>query len=94
MRNSAGEDLREGVYVTSTNEEELTGSKGTCHFQVKWARDAKSSAYLNVQETVKGVTQRAITGVHHSCNSFALNASACERHPQEALSAAICVLAL
>ena len=62
VRNSAGEDSREGVYVTSTNEEALTGSKGTCNFQVKWVRDARSSAYLNVQDTVKGVTQRAITG--------------------------------
>jgi hypothetical protein len=50
------------VYVTATNEEDLSGSKGTCNFQVKWERSAKSSAHLNVQETVKGVKPRVITG--------------------------------
>lgn len=32
--------------------------------QVKWVKDAKSSAYAIVQETVKGVTKRQITGMN------------------------------
>lgn len=44
----------------------------TCHWikgllshdvQVKWVKDAKSSAYAIVQETVKGVTKGQITGM-------------------------------
>lgn len=62
VQNSAGEDAREGVYVTSASEEELTGSKGTCNFQVKWVRDARSSAHLTVHESVKDITRRRITG--------------------------------
>lgn len=30
--------------------------------QVKWVKDAKSSSYINVQESVKGITRRQITG--------------------------------
>lgn len=30
--------------------------------QVKWVKDARSSAYVIVQESVKGVTKRQITG--------------------------------
>jgi hypothetical protein len=63
VKNSAGEGAREGVYVSSANEEDLSGSKGKCHFQVKWVRDSKASAYMTVQETVKGeASQQAITG--------------------------------
>ena len=68
IKNSAGEDSREGVYVTSGNEEDLAGSKGTCNFQVKWVRDAKSSAHINVQEDVKGLALRCIAGVP-PCNT-------------------------
>jgi hypothetical protein len=62
IKNGAGEDTREGVYVTSSNEEELASGRGTCNFQVRWERGAKASAYCNVQEKVKGATQRIITG--------------------------------
>lgn len=30
---------------------------------MKWVKDAKSSAFVNVQEVVKGVTKRQITGM-------------------------------
>jgi hypothetical protein len=63
VKNSVGEDRREGVYVTSTNEEDIANSKGTCNFQIKWDRDAKTTAYLTVKESVKGVTSRHIPGV-------------------------------
>lgn len=61
VKNSVGDDSREGVYVTSQEEEDLVGSKGMCNFQIKWSRDARSSAYVLVQESVKKVT-RAGTG--------------------------------
>jgi hypothetical protein len=62
VKNSTGEDRREGVYVTSAEEEELHGSRGSCNFQVKWVRDARSSAYINVREEVKAVTRQQLTG--------------------------------
>lgn len=34
VKNSAGEDKRDGVYITSANLEDLVGSRGTCNFQV------------------------------------------------------------
>eukprot|EP00892_Ulva_mutabilis_P007511 jgi/Ulvmu1/5131/UM021_0148.1 len=61
VKNSTGEDQRDGVYVTSTNEEDLHGSRGTCNFQVKWVKGTRSSAYVIVHESVKGVTRRQIT---------------------------------
>jgi hypothetical protein len=45
------------VYVSSSNVEEVAGSKGMCNFQIKWVRDAKSTAYLTVQENGKGNTR-------------------------------------
>lgn len=49
--------MRDGVYVSSSNVEEVAGSKGMCNFQIKWVRDAKSTAYLTVQENGKGNTR-------------------------------------
>eukprot|EP01026_Neomeris_dumetosa_P031729 TRINITY_DN2515_c0_g1_i10.p3 TRINITY_DN2515_c0_g1~~TRINITY_DN2515_c0_g1_i10.p3 ORF type:complete len:163 (-),score=24.27 TRINITY_DN2515_c0_g1_i10:469-957(-) len=60
VKNSAGEDVREGVYVSATEEHEMAGSRGTANFVLKWARDAKTNASLNVTD-VKKVT-REYTG--------------------------------
>ena len=46
VKNSSGEDTREGVYVTSAEEHELAGSKGTANFVIKWVRDARTQANL------------------------------------------------
>ena len=59
MKNSSGEDVREHVYVSPGEVHELSGSRGTANFRLKWVRDSKHEAYLNVQQ-VKGVT-RALT---------------------------------
>lgn len=59
MKNSQGEDIREGVHISPTEEHDLSGSRGTANFIMKWARDSKHECYANVQH-VKGVT-RALT---------------------------------
>mmetsp|Transcript_5211 Transcript_5211/g.14939 ORF Transcript_5211/g.14939 Transcript_5211/m.14939 type:complete len:162 (+) Transcript_5211:306-791(+) len=56
VKNPAGEDTREGVTVSSREEVELSGSRGTAHFALKWARDARQQANLQVVEDIKGVT--------------------------------------
>ena len=56
VKNSAGEDMREGVWVSPTEVHELSGSRGTANFLLKWVRDAKHEASLNVQQ-IKGVTR-------------------------------------
>lgn len=55
VKNSSGEDTREGVEVSSADEVELAGSRGTAHFALKWARDARQQANLNVVEDIKGL---------------------------------------
>lgn len=60
MKDSTGEDIREGVRVTSQNVEDLKDSKGQCNFQLKFVKDARRSAYLTVIP-VKGLT-RDMTG--------------------------------
>ena len=60
MKDSTGEDIREGVRVTSQNVEDLKDSKGQCNFQLKFVKDARRSAYLTVIP-VKGLT-RGMTG--------------------------------
>ena len=49
MKNSAGEDVRENVTVSSREEVELSGSRGTAHFAMKWARDARQQANLQAR---------------------------------------------
>lgn len=53
VKDSTGEDTRQGVTVTSSHEEELPGSKGTANFALKWARDSKHVASLNIKEIEK-----------------------------------------
>jgi hypothetical protein len=63
VKHSSAEDTREGVYVSSTETHELTGSRGTANFTLKWTKDSKHESYLNVQE-VKNVT-RPFTSEDH-----------------------------
>ena len=60
VKDSTGEDIREGVRVTSRNVEDLKDSKGQCNFQLKFVKDARRSAYLSVIP-VKNFT-RCMTG--------------------------------
>ena len=56
VKDSTGDDIREGVRVTSQNVEDLKDSKGQCNFQLKFVKDARRSAYLSVIP-VKGLTR-------------------------------------
>lgn len=49
VKNPAGEDVREGVTVSSCEDVELSGSRGTAHFAMKWARDARQQANLQAR---------------------------------------------
>ena len=60
MKDSTGDDVREGVRVSAADEVDLPGSRGSAHFALKWARDARHAAHLTLAP-VKGVT-RAYTG--------------------------------
>lgn len=60
VKDSAGDDTREGVYVSASEVHDLSGSRGVANFVLKWAKDSKREAYLNVEE-VKNVT-RPLTG--------------------------------
>lgn len=59
MKNSTGDDVRTGVTVTSLHEEELPGSKGTANFALKWVKDSKHVAYLNVVEIEKQLKSKS-----------------------------------
>lgn len=60
MKDSTGEDVREGVRVSSADTAELASSRGTANFALKWVRDARHSSHLTLTP-VKGVT-RPYTG--------------------------------
>ena len=59
MKDSTGDDERKGVEVTSTHEEELPGSRGSANFALRWHRDSKMPAHLNVHEIEKEVKTKA-----------------------------------
>ena len=61
VQESAGAETRKGVYVTAAEQYDLSGSKGTANFVMKWAKDSRHESYINVME-LKGVT-RSVTGV-------------------------------
>ena len=44
--------------VSSADEVELAGSRGTANFALKWARDARQQANLQVVEDIKGLPLR------------------------------------
>ncbi|KAG2483004.1 hypothetical protein HYH03_018085 [Edaphochlamys debaryana] len=56
VKEGAGSEEKKGVYVTSLEEHELTGSKGTANLVMKFAKGSKKEASVNVME-VKGVTR-------------------------------------
>lgn len=60
VKDSTGDDVREGVRVSSSNIEDLKDSRGQCNFQIKFVKDARKSAYLTVVP-LKNVT-RSMTG--------------------------------
>jgi hypothetical protein len=59
VKDSTGEDERKGVEVTSTHEEELPGSRGSANFALRWHKDSKMPAHLNVREIQKEAKTKA-----------------------------------
>jgi hypothetical protein len=56
VKESAGSEERDGVFVTASETHELSGSKGTANLVMKFAKGAKHESYVNVLE-IKGVTR-------------------------------------
>ena len=48
VKNSTGDDVREGVRVTSLHVEDLKDSRGEANFALKWVKDARKAAFLTV----------------------------------------------
>jgi len=61
LRESGGAETREKVYVDGSEEHELPGSRGTAHFAMKWSKDSKHMASVNVEKELKGVIQQGVT---------------------------------
>ena len=59
VKDSTGDDERKGVEVTSTHEEELPGSRGSANFALRWHKDSKMPAHLNVHEIEKEAKTKA-----------------------------------
>lgn len=58
VKESAGAETRERVYVSATDEHELSGSRGSANFVMKFAKDARHECSINVM-ALKGVTRPA-----------------------------------
>lgn len=56
VKNSVGDDVREGVVIDPGEQHDLDNSRGTANFALKWDRGNRHQAYINV-EAVKGVTR-------------------------------------
>mmetsp|Transcript_1350 Transcript_1350/g.2144 ORF Transcript_1350/g.2144 Transcript_1350/m.2144 type:complete len:157 (+) Transcript_1350:67-537(+) len=56
-----GSNERREVIVDPSNEEEISGSRGTCNFKVKFP-GAKKESYMNVQEPPKKGGQTFLSG--------------------------------
>lgn len=55
VKESAGTEVRQGVYISPAEEHELSGGKGTANFVLKFSRDSKECS-CNVVK-LKGVTR-------------------------------------
>ncbi|CAK4646175.1 hypothetical protein LEN26_015761 [Aphanomyces euteiches] len=60
IKEPTSDEKREGVWVCDDEEEEVSGSRGTAHFLMKWP-GAKKESQLTVVRDVKKLT-RPITG--------------------------------
>jgi hypothetical protein len=60
VKESAGSETRERVHVTAAETHEMSGSKGTANFVMKFAKDSRHECSINVMQ-LKGVT-RPVTG--------------------------------
>uniref|UniRef100_A0A7S0WYL8 DUF866 domain-containing protein n=1 Tax=Pyramimonas obovata TaxID=1411642 RepID=A0A7S0WYL8_9CHLO len=56
VKQSDGSEERGPVFINEEEEHELTGSKGTAHFILKW-EGSKKESYINVVRNMKGVTR-------------------------------------
>lgn len=49
VRESGGQEERQGVLVNDSEEHELSGSRGTAHFAMKWSKDSKHYSTINLE---------------------------------------------
>jgi hypothetical protein len=81
--------------VSSREEVDLAGSRGTAHFALKWARDAKHQASLQVIMRPRATLQAAVMqSCNHPSNSQIDNFEARTRSDCYALDLLVCVVAL
>lgn len=55
VKESSGAETRENVQVTAAEVHDIPNSRGQANFLLKWSKDARHAAYLNVVQ-LKGVT--------------------------------------
>lgn len=67
LKETGGQEERRGVHVDDSEEHELTGSRGTAHFAMKWTKDSKHMATMNLERTLKGVfaPEKGVTSDDH-----------------------------
>ena len=57
VRQSNGEEVREGVFVSEEHEHEVSGSPGTANFLLKWHPSERKQCQLDVKRDVKNITR-------------------------------------
>lgn len=81
VKESAGSETRERVHVTAAETHDMSGSKGTANFVMKFAKDSRHECSINVMQ-LKGVT-RAVTGTAQleasSCSGGAVPQLSCKQ---------------
>lgn len=59
VRESGGQEERKGVVIDDTEDHELSGSRGTAHFAMKWSRDSKHFSTINLERELANVFGRS-----------------------------------
>lgn len=49
LRESGGQEERKGVVICDAEDHELSGSRGTAHFAMKWCKDSKHFSTINLE---------------------------------------------
>jgi Eukaryotic protein of unknown function (DUF866) len=63
VKDSSSDEKRDEIYVTTDEVVEMSGSKGTANFLMKWHKDSRKESSINVHP-IKGVT-RDYTGGYY-----------------------------
>ncbi len=67
VKESGGQEERKGVVIDDSEEHELSGSRGTAHFAMKWSRDSKHFSTINLERRMANVfdPHRGVTKDDH-----------------------------